>query len=162
MGIVFFLNSTSGIMVISKNKPTSPGMNWILCEPSKIQRFSVVSSMECITLTEAEPHDSDFQACFPAHIFVPADNAGAFVSREVLQLQRWLREEGDGTVEEVAPHLLLKFTGEVVTDCVRKVPQTFQNYTGIFIRFAKVLDRNRKYQPSSSSIKYRCNTIFEI
>lgn len=131
MGIVFFLNSTSGIMVISKNNPTNPGMNWILCEPMELQNSASIHLVR-IKITQAEPHDGDFQSCFSTHVLVPTDNASSFVCRKILQLQRWLSEKGYGAVEEVAPNLLLKFTGEVVTDGVRKVPQTLQNYTGIF------------------------------
>ena len=72
------------------------------------------------TLTQIVPHGPDLKAGLAPHVLVAMYNFGALVGREVLELQRALREEGDGAAEEIVPELLLKGITELLLDGVRE------------------------------------------
>ena len=54
-------------------------------------------------LTKVEPHGPDFKSSLTSHVFVLGNDLVSFGGGEVLQLKRFLYEEGNGTMEEVGP-----------------------------------------------------------
>lgn len=81
-------------------------------------------------LTEVEPHAPDLEAGLASHVLVLGHDPPPLIGGEVVQLQCRLREERDGTMEEVVPRLVLKLGEEEVSNCVREMAQGFQDHTG--------------------------------
>lgn len=79
-----------------------------------------------LVLPQVEPHSTYLKAHLTSHVPVTFYDSDSFVRRERFELESRLGHERYGTVEEVAPSLVVEALEEVVADCVREEAERFE------------------------------------